>query len=264
MVPSSPNGPCSSGKTTSTSPRLRGGLAGLLDRQGAVGGCRAARRRPPRSAATSGMWPAVSSRCERVVRREHPVAVARDADRHDVVAVAVDGAQDAGGGRARHRVLGGAAPEDEGDAGLAGGVWLLVGHRRRAYRPHCGDPDAARSARLVWPGDRRAPRPRHPPRRPRSPGPAARLRGQRPPRVLLDLPRRRAGQLRAGGEPDVVGLRGGARGDWRAARPSSSPRGWRRSQRRSASCPTAAPWWCRRTPTTARPPSSTSSRRPAR
>ena len=38
MVPSSPNGPCSSGKTTSTSPRVRGGEPGLVRDEGAVGG----------------------------------------------------------------------------------------------------------------------------------------------------------------------------------------------------------------------------------
>ena len=57
----------------------------------------------------------------RVAGLQDPAAVGGDADRHHVVRLPVDRLQDAPGGDARDRVLAGAAPEDDGDAGLAGG-----------------------------------------------------------------------------------------------------------------------------------------------
>ena len=79
----------------------------------------------------------VSSQRLRVVGGEHPVAVLGDADRHDVVAVAVDAPRSTlGGGRAGDRVLGGAAAEDEGDAGAAGAaVGVGPGRARRCSSP---------------------------------------------------------------------------------------------------------------------------------
>ena len=107
---------------------------------------------------TSGTWPALSRSACRVVGREHPVAVPGDADGHDVVAVAVERLEDAGGRRARHGVLRGAAPEDEGDAGPAGrvpvagrlGAVLVGAHRPRLY-------PLARSRRARLAGHRPSP-----------------------------------------------------------------------------------------------------------
>ena len=84
--------PCSSGSTTSTSPRLRGGSPGAVTTRprrarveaGGDLGCRA-RPWPPRTAARRPRWPAAG-----VVRGQDPAAVPGDADRHDLVAVAVD------------------------------------------------------------------------------------------------------------------------------------------------------------------------------
>ena len=56
-----------------------------------------------------------------VVVGEHPAAGGRDAHGEDVVAVAVDGAQHAAGGRAADRVLAGAAAEQDHHAGAAAG-----------------------------------------------------------------------------------------------------------------------------------------------
>ena len=54
-----------------------------------------------------------------VVGLQHPPAVGGDADRHDVVRLAVDRGQHAPGGHARDAVLGGPAAEDDRDARLA-------------------------------------------------------------------------------------------------------------------------------------------------
>jgi hypothetical protein len=53
----------------------------------------------------------------RVVRREHPTALGRDADRDDVVALTVHRRKDAAGRDAGDGVLGAAAAEHDGEAG---------------------------------------------------------------------------------------------------------------------------------------------------
>ena len=83
------------------------------------------------SVSTSGTWPGASRRASRVVGGEHPVAVLGDADRHDVVAVAVERLEHARGRGARHRVLGRPTPEDEGHPGAPRGV-AVVGRGRAA------------------------------------------------------------------------------------------------------------------------------------
>ena len=72
----------------------------------------------------------------RVVGGEDPLAVAGDADRHDVVLAAVDRPQHPGCGGAGDGVLGGASSEDDGDAGAAArlvGLGLVRGHQTRLY-----------------------------------------------------------------------------------------------------------------------------------
>ena len=89
IVPSSPNGPCSSGKTTSTSPRVRGGWpASCTTRVRSV--ALVGTMTLAASVSTSGTWPAARRSACGVVGREHPAAVLGDADGHDVVAVAVE------------------------------------------------------------------------------------------------------------------------------------------------------------------------------
>ena len=130
-MPSSPKGPCSNGKTTSTWPSSCGGCpasstvrtVSLVDSGSTTWAA---------LDSTSGVRPAVELETRRVVRRQHPLTVARDADRHDVVLAPVDGTQHAGGGGARDGVLGGAASEDDGHAGAAarlGGLGLVRGHQ---------------------------------------------------------------------------------------------------------------------------------------
>ena len=102
---------------------------------GAVAVDRGAARRP------------VIAQPRRVAGLEHPAAVGRDADRHHVVALAVDGREHAAGGDARDRVLAGAAAEDDGDAGLA--AWA---------RLHRAD-DPSRLRWPAWPTTRPTPRP---------------------------------------------------------------------------------------------------------
>ena len=117
-VPSSPNGPCSSGKTASTAPELLRHLARRPDGELAPLVEHASVGR------LSSTWGRSSAEVEREVggvgRLEDPAAVGRDADRHHVVLLGVDRGQHAAGGHAGDRVLAGAAPEEEGDARTAG------------------------------------------------------------------------------------------------------------------------------------------------
>ena len=263
-------------------------LAGLVDDEGAVGRARRhddARRGGVDLRDVAGGQP----KRGRVVGREHPVAVPGDADGHDVVLGPVERLEHAGGRGARHRVLGGAAPEDEGDAGPAGrlpvagglGAGLVGAHRPRLYplaprgpdagpptrradgRPR-GRPTAYPDAVTATPDDAATDAshddtdggPDRLSRRPASSGSAASPPspegGGRPPRAQLDLPRGRRRRLRALGQPDVERLRGGPR----------RPRGRRRPRarlgdgchrRRPCRCsPTAAPSSRPTPPTTAR------------
>ncbi len=121
MVPSSPHGPCSSGKTTSTSPRVRGtSLCSCTT--SSLPGTSCASATGAREVVDLGQLVAASADREAigVGRLEHPAAVARDADRDDVVAVGVERPQHAAGRRAGDGVLAGPTAEDDGDAWLAG------------------------------------------------------------------------------------------------------------------------------------------------
>ena len=102
-------------------------LPGLVDHEGAVGG---ARRDDDARRAAVDLRHVPGGQPQRlgVVGGQHPVPVPGDAHGHHLVAVAVEGLEDARGGRARDGVLGGAAAEDEGDADLVG---CAVGHRTR-------------------------------------------------------------------------------------------------------------------------------------
>jgi hypothetical protein len=66
----------------------------------------------------------------RLVGRQHPAPLDRDADGHHVVRVPVDRGQHAAGRHAGHGVLAAAAAEHDGDARLA----RLLGHRAAPYR----------------------------------------------------------------------------------------------------------------------------------
>ena len=128
MVPSSPHGPCSSGKTTSTSPRVCGGCAGSCTTRSALADSRSSAIEA-RSPSTLGQpVGAGDPQPLGVARLEHPAAVGGDPDGHHVVDLAVDRVEHAAGGDAADGVLAGASAEDDGDAGLAvlaGGL----GHR---------------------------------------------------------------------------------------------------------------------------------------
>ena len=198
MVPSSPHGPCSSGKTTSTSPRVRGGADGSETTRSVppVTRSRLTAARPP---STSGSLSG-SSRVSRdgVARLEHPAAVGRDADRDDVVRVGVDRGEDAAGGDARDGVLAGATSEDDRDAGLGG--------------RHRDDPSGC----LRWLHGRRPdPRPsgstRHARRHRRPPAARARRAAERPADDGVDVRRRRRPGVRALRQPHLDGVRGRAR-----------------------------------------------------
>ena len=122
-MPSSPNGPCSSGKTTSTSPSARGGCPGscTVSARSVVLERHDDRRR--RSPSTSGSVARRRARSRAgLVGDEHPAAVLGDADRARRRSASRSiAAQHAGRGHARDGVLAGAAAEDDGDAGLAAG-----------------------------------------------------------------------------------------------------------------------------------------------
>ena len=223
-VPSSPNGPCSSGNTTSTSPSSRGGWPGSSDGERALARSPAARRTSAPLAVDLGhVARRVSSQRLRVVGGEHPPAVAGDADRHDVVRVAVDRAQHAGRGGAGDGVLRGAAAEDDGDAGAgrpAGRAGAGPCSSAETLSPHRspGRPYAGAAASLTR--DAAAtdePRPRLARGRRRPPAARARAPRQRARRAHLDVCRRRPGQLRPHRQPDLDRVRGGARRRWRAA-----------------------------------------------
>ena len=142
-VPSSPFGPCSTGKTASTG-----------------------RARPPSSDAEQG----------RAVRRRHhrhrravdaPAALARDQHRHHLVALRVEGGDHRLRGRQRHLVLAAAAPHQDRQAAAghaasrrgAAGAPPLPAPRRRPPRPRRGrrgrlrraaaDADRDRAARVT-------------------------------------------------------------------------------------------------------------------
>ena len=172
MVPSSPNGPCSNGKTTSTSPRLARRLRRLEDDAGCGRSslerhddARRRRRRP------RGRASAVSSQRCRVVGGEHPVAVPRDADRDDVVAVAVDGRASRSAAVAHDTACSDdRPPKTMATRGLRG-CRLVVVIARDPYPARAAGHRAARRGAhpptLAGVSPRR-PRPRHPRRRPRA------------------------------------------------------------------------------------------------
>ncbi len=225
-MPSSPNGPCSSGKTTSTCPSSCGGWPGLEDgqrglarrqRQHDVGGARL----------DLGRAPGRQLEAARVVGGEDPLAVARDADRHDVVLARGRSraaprrrwrtrrrARRSGprrrwrrGGDARGARCGMRHRPPAGPAGLQG--WSVV-IRRDSITPR-DRPDPRLTA---WAPKRDCST--SPPRHlPRLGGAAASATpgapGERPRRAHLDVCRRRPRQLRPLGQPDVERLRGGAR-----------------------------------------------------
>jgi hypothetical protein len=77
----------------------------------------------------------------RVVGGEHPLAVASDADGHDLVLAAVDGSQHPRCGGAGDGMLGGTSSEDDGDARAAArlvGLGLVRGHQTRLYPERAG------------------------------------------------------------------------------------------------------------------------------
>ena len=120
-MPSSPHGPCSTGNTTSTSPSVLGGSPGASTRR-ARSRVLSGTQHTHAAAVDLGRVPGREVERSRVVGDEDPAPVLGDADRHDVVGVPVDGPQDARGAGARHRMLGGATAEDDGDAWFPGGL----------------------------------------------------------------------------------------------------------------------------------------------
>ena len=118
IVPSSPNGTVQQREDDVDLPERARRRTGLVHHQGAVGRARRhddARGRPVDLGDVSRGQP----QRLRVIGHEDPVAVPGDADGHDVVPVAVERLEDAGGRRARHGVLGGPAAEDESHPGPA-------------------------------------------------------------------------------------------------------------------------------------------------
>jgi hypothetical protein len=106
-------------------------LRRLVDDQ--VGGSGVARQcdRGPRTVDLRQLVGSRDLQQVRVPRLEHPAAVGGDADRHDVVLVAVDGLQHAAGRHARDGVLAGPAAEDNGDALPARPCSAGLAHRTR-------------------------------------------------------------------------------------------------------------------------------------
>ncbi len=187
-VPSSPKGPCRSGRTTSTWPSVVGHPARRRATRGrgrgAVGTSTPARRCRPTAACRS------RPRGGRGRPRRGPSGRPGDPDRDDVVAVAVDRAQHAGGRHAADGVLAAAATEDDGDAGLGAGPASVAGRgHRRGTLPGVDvgldDPPPGTAGRERTPG-------RWHPRPPRAASPRDRRRRRRPARD----PRRAARSIR--------------------------------------------------------------------
>ena len=138
-MPSSPNGPCSSGKTTSTSPSVARQLARLEHGQRAVARCSSGTTTPAPLAVDLGQrGPAVSSSGSGSSAASTQRPSRGDADRHDVVRVAVDAPAARSAAVAQQTACSrGAAAEDEGDAGAAAGrsgLGLSACSSRAPYR----------------------------------------------------------------------------------------------------------------------------------
>ncbi len=133
IVPSSPNGPCSTGKTTSTPcSTLAPSPGSTTTRPPAVGSPGSITAVPVSTVGSSR--PAIAQRL-RVARGEHPGALGRDPDRHHLVPGRVERREDAPRGHAGDRVLRAPAAEDDGDAHSPSGH----GHARHPTRgpaPH--------------------------------------------------------------------------------------------------------------------------------
>ena len=166
------------------------------------------RRRAPATSplpSTCGQHAVGDAQTVRVVALEHPAPVGGEADRDDVVAVAVEGAQHRSGRDAGDRVLAGAPTEDDGHSDASG-----LAHGVNPSGPSAVPPaafgrlassrDRAPDARAAAPRDRRRVR--------GAPGARAGRPRQRAGRTELHLPRRWPGRLRADVEPLVGGVRG--------------------------------------------------------
>ena len=249
MVPSSPYGPCSSGRTTSTSPSSRGTWPGSLHRQAPVGGVagqhhrRAVGRHLGQLAAGDGQLlrlvggqhpPALAARCRPARRRSgrgrSPPARCRPRRRRPR-------ARCCGRRRRRRRGGGGAGP----------------GWRRSRRSSRTTLPTAVRTGILAAmpPTPEPALRPCHRGRLRRAATAVAGRSEQPTAGDGLDLPRGRRGRLRPLRQPDLGdagerGRRAGGRGRARRSRP-----GWPRSPLRSTWCRSAGWSWPRPTPTTA-------------
>ena len=287
-MPSSPNGPCSSGNTTSTcaehARQLPGSSTWSARSSGRCGSstCAATVR-------DLGQVPVEDGPAVRVVVGEDPAAagVMPTGRRRSGP---VDRAQHAARRRAADRVLAGAAAEQTiGDAAAVPGSAAATGRSGaglgRPSRPTLpaarrvragGDRPHPRQPTTTLRGQPDAPRPRPAPpeplprdaRRHRRPAARPRARPVNPPgRALVDLR-----LARAPGPGELLYARidtdtwhpfeealGDARGRGAAAR-SCSPPAWRRSPRCSRWCPPAAGSSCRGTPTRSR----SATRRPAR
>ena len=156
IVPSSPYGPCRTGKTTSTPCEQPGARHRARPRR--------ARRRSGRRAARpqcrSRPWaaPAVDPQRRRVARGDHPGALGGDADRHHLVRVGVEGREDAPRGDAGDGVLRAAAAEDDGDPHSPSGT-CAAPYPGRLPRPLIGNVRVA-SAESGMTCARSAPSPR--------------------------------------------------------------------------------------------------------
>ena len=218
MVPSSPNGPCSSGKTTSTSPSAARHLARLEHgRAVAVGGRQRHDDRRRSSASTSGSAAGGELAAARARRRRAPSgrrgrcrsARRRSASRSSARITLAAVAQ-------RHGVLDERPPKTRATRGLraAAGVVRVIAARALS-RPSGGRPERGpRAAPLRWPVSRRATCcPRHPRRRPRAARPRRRTPASNAPLVFTSTyvaGRRRSNYARAR-QPDLGGVRGGPR-----------------------------------------------------
>ena len=122
MVPSSPNGPCRIGKAMSISPSER--ATGPIGASSRLGDRELARRRglgKVHPCSVVGDRRKLGPEREpgdhlRILERHGTVA--RDPDRHHLVAVGIDRAEHAAGGGAADRVLARPATEDQGHADL--------------------------------------------------------------------------------------------------------------------------------------------------
>ena len=215
------------------------------------------RRRRPRA-----RGPAASSQRLRVVGDEHPAAVAGDArsgttsyaSRSIARSTPAAVAQETACSRERPpKTMATRGRRPAGPGSGSGRGQVLIGRTLSpAIRSPVARVPALRLACAPWTTCTPRPRPRLDPRR-RAGRPAARARGagERPARALLDVRRRRPGQLRPRRQPHLDGVRGGARGAGGRRRPGLRLGHGGRRRGPVARPRRAASSWHRRTPTTA-------------